>query len=243
VNTLPATEAINDAEEAGTLARELATAFRGMIEFCKEAYKLSPPEALAKALEASPDYEASILNGPADQVSWIGLEYVAQQDPGKAARRWEEVKGEALAELRSGHRAAKAMEGYGTHCWARAQFLAVRRDLMEAWQPRNGVERLLIDTMAQAQTAQLYWLELLTLRCSTDSSGPKRQEGRWEPVKMSDAEAVEQAAALADRFNGIFLRTLKALRDLRRQVPGVVVQNAAQVNVGQQQVNVNAGKE
>ena len=44
-----------------------------------------------------------------------------------------------------------------------------------------------------------------------------------------------------ERFHAIFLRTLKALRDLRRQVPGVVVQSAGQVNVGQQQLNVSAG--
>ena len=46
---------------------------------------------------------------------------------------------------------------------------------------------------------------------------------------------------MVERFNGIFLRTLKALRDLRRQVPGVVVQNAGSINVGQQQLNVSAG--
>ena len=46
---------------------------------------------------------------------------------------------------------------------------------------------------------------------------------------------------MAERFNGMFLRTLKALRDLRRQVPGVVVQNAGSINVGQQQLNVSAG--
>jgi hypothetical protein len=126
------------------------------------------------------------------------------------------------------------------HCWARAQFLAVRRDLLEAWQPRNGVERQLIDMLAQAQTGYLHWLELLTLRCSTDSSGRKREEGRWEPVKLSDAEAREQAVAMGERFHGMFLRTLKALRDLRRQTPGVVVQKAGQVNVGRQQVNVNS---
>ena len=51
----------------------------------------------------------------------------------------------------------------------------------------------------------------------------------------------EQAEAMAGRFNGICGRTLKALRNLRRQVPGVVVQNAGQVNVGQQQLNVSAG--
>ena len=55
---------------------------------------------------------------------------------------------------------------------------------------------------------------------------------------MDDAEAIEQAMAMGDRFNRIFLRTLRALRDLRRYAPTVVVQNAGQVNVGGQQVNV-----
>jgi hypothetical protein len=47
---------------------------------------------------------------------------------------------------------------------------------------------------------------------------------------------------MVERFNTMFLRTLKALRDLRRQVPGVVVQTAGQVNIGGQQVNVAAGE-
>jgi hypothetical protein len=40
---------------------------------------------------------------------------------------------------------------------------------------------------------------------------------------------------MVDRFNRIFLRTLRALRDLRKHAPTVVVQNAGQVNVGEQQ--------
>jgi hypothetical protein len=238
MNTLPATEMASDPQEAASLARELAAAFKGMIEHYKEVYKLSPAEALAKAQEASDGYLASVLNGPADQVSWHGLNYLAAKDPEAAARRWEEAKAQALLELRSGHRAGKAMEGYGSSCWTRAQFLAVRRDLMEGWQPRNGIERQLIDMMAQAQTAHLYWLDMLTLRSST-SSGRKREKGRWEPQAITDTEAIKEAAEMVERFNGIFLRTLKSLRDLRR-MPGVVVQNAEQVNVGQQQVNVAA---
>jgi hypothetical protein len=148
-----------------------------------------------------------------------------------AAQRCAEVKGQVLLELRSGHRAAKAMEGYGSNAWTRAQFLAVRRDLMEAWQPRNGVERQLVDMMAQAQTAHHYWLKTLTFRASC-SSGRKRDDGRWEAETVEDAEAIRQAAAMAERFHGMSLRTLKALRDLRRQTPGVVMQNAGQVNMG-----------
>jgi hypothetical protein len=237
MNKLPATETASDPQEVGTLARELAAALKGMIEYYKDVYKLSPAEALAKAQEASDGYLASILKGPADQVSWHGLDHLARRDPQAAARRWEEVKAQALLELRSGHRAAKAMEGYGSNAWTRANFLAVRRDLMEGWQPRNGIERQLIDMMAQAQTALMYWLDILTLRSSC-SSGRKRGEGRWEPETISDAEAIEQAAGMVERWNGMFLRTLKALRDLRR-TPGVVVQGAGQVNFAQQQVNVN----
>jgi hypothetical protein len=238
VNTLPVTE---DAQEAGTLARELAAAFKGLVDCYRDQWKMSAAEAVAKVEELSPGFEESVLKGPADQVSWPGLEHIALRDPGKAAQRWEEVKAQALLELRSGHRAAKATEGHGTHCWTRAQFLAVRRDLTDAWQPRNGVERQLIDMMAQAQTAQLYWMETFTLRSSCGSSAWKRGEGRWEPETVSDAEAMEQAARMVERFQGMFLRTLKALRELRR-MPGVVVQNAGQVNVGAQQLNVNAAQ-
>ena len=43
---------------------------------------------------------------------------------------------------------------------------------------------------------------------------------------------------MVDRFNRLFLRTLRALRDLRRYAPSVTVQHAAQVNIGGQQVNM-----
>ena len=53
-----------------------------------------------------------------------------------------------------------------------------------------------------------------------------------------DAEALEQAGAMVDRFNRILLRTLRALRDLRRYSGPVIVQNGGQLNVANQQVNV-----
>jgi hypothetical protein len=49
---------------------------------------------------------------------------------------------------------------------------------------------------------------------------------------------MEQAAAMADRFNRLALRTLRQLRDLRRYAPQVTIQSAAQVNIGGQQVNL-----
>ncbi len=43
---------------------------------------------------------------------------------------------------------------------------------------------------------------------------------------------------MVDRFNRLFLWTLRDLRDLRRYAPSVTAQNAAQLNIGGQQVNL-----
>jgi hypothetical protein len=44
-----------------------------------------------------------------------------------------------------------------------------------------------------------------------------------------------------DRFNRIFLRTLRALQDLRRRTPTVIVQNVGQVKIGEQQTSPRNG--
>ena len=64
------------------------------------------------------------------------------------------------------------------------------------------------------------------------------EHGAWQPPRMDIAAAMEQSAAMADRFHRLFMRTLRALRGLRRYAPPVLVQNAGQVKVGGQQVNV-----
>jgi hypothetical protein len=43
---------------------------------------------------------------------------------------------------------------------------------------------------------------------------------------------------MAERWNRMFLRTLRALRELRRYAPTITIQNAGQVNIGSQQLNV-----
>lgn len=105
----------------------------------------------------------------------------------------------------------------------------------------DDVERQLLDVLAQAQASWLYWMGMLSTRTMMESTANKRlrdEHGCWQPPRVTDAEALEQAAAMADRFNRIFLRTLRALRDLRRYAGPVIVQNAGQVNVAGQQVNV-----
>jgi hypothetical protein len=52
--------------------------------------------------------------------------------------------------------------------------------------------------------------------------------------------AIEQAMQMIDRYNRLFLRTLRQLRDLRRYSTPVKINNPQQVNIatdGGQQVN------
>jgi hypothetical protein len=50
-------------------------------------------------------------------------------------------------------------------------------------------------------------------------------------------QVIGRMAAMIERFNRLFVRDLRALRDLRRVA--VVVGNAGQVNVAENQVNVS----
>jgi hypothetical protein len=59
----------------------------------------------------------------------------------------------------------------------------------------------------------------------------------WLPPRLAEAEALEQAAILADRYQRAFLRLMKAYRDNRRLF-GALIVAGGQVNIGEQQVNV-----
>ncbi len=230
--------------EAGVLAGELGKSFGQMVQLYEEHYSLPREEAVRRVTEPMPDGDLRALSCPPDQVSWIDLHLIARTDPDRSTARWEEVKRAALDEVRAGHRAAKAVEvgGLNDGAWQRAQFLALREELSADWQPRNGIERQLLDTMAQAQANYLVWLHRLTTYTSLESCTNDRRlkdEGRWEAPRQSDADATDQAAAMMDRFNRIFLRTLRALCDMRRHRTPVIVQNGGQMNVAHQQVNLN----
>jgi hypothetical protein len=228
--------------DAGVLAGELGKSFGEMVEGYERYFSLSRDEAIRRAAEPSPDGGERALAGPPDQVSWLDLHLVARTDPDRAAARWEEVKRAALEELRTGHRAARAVEAAANGPWQRAQFLALREELAADWQPRNGIERQLLDTMAQAQAGYLYWVHMLTIRTELESVTNDRrlkEEAKWGPPRQSDADALDQAAAMMDRYNRIFLRCLRSMCDMRRHSAPVIVQKGGQMNVAQQQVNLN----
>jgi hypothetical protein len=226
-------------DEARELAAEVAKSFREMVGHYRQHYKLSDEEARAKASECPDPLYDHALGCPADQVSWFALDALAQRDPDRAAARWEEVKRAARGEVASGHRAARSLEGGESRCWSRARFIAVRSELSAAWRPRNAAEQHLVDQLAQWQVLQWQCLESYTAYDEVTATRARRTGPDGTPGLrlQSDADRLEQAAAMTERFHRLYLRTLRALQAMRR-LPPVVVRAAGQVNIGHQQVNI-----
>ena len=89
----------------------------------------------------------------------------------------------------------------------------------------------------------LFWMGSMNVQ---GQSVNKRQTrdlhayGYIEPPRVEAAEAMELAASMADRFHRTFLRTLRALRDLRRYSPTIRVHNEGQMNIAAQQFNTTS---
>ena len=96
--------------------------------------------------------------------------------------------------------------------------------------------------MAQAHLQYLHWqMRFNTLTKDMPCETPKRAWSK-EPwlARLTQAEATNQAANMADRYQRTFLRTQRALRDLRRH--SVTIGRVDQLNMGEQQVNIKEGK-
>jgi hypothetical protein len=158
-------------------------------------------------------------------VTWAELDELANTSHQRAADLWEGVKQAALGAVRSGDYAAAVLDGHKAVPFERALFLALRAELAEGLRPQNGLERQLVDMMAQAQATMYSSLRGVSVR----------DDYACKPC--------EPPGAMADRFNRMFLRTLRAFQDLRRGPPAVLVQNlGGQVNVANVQANGQNGR-
>jgi len=178
---------------------------------------------------------------PAD-LTWYDITDAIARDEAAGWAMWGTVRRTTRDELAGGVMAGQAIEGYHARPYARAALLAIREALADGLQPRNGMERLLIDGMAQAWTMHLRWLGKHVKADSLDAIRVERdvrQRDGWEPPKLSEAEAVDRAAQMADRFQRQFLRLMKCYRDGRRLIGSMTVLGG-QVNVAEQQFVVDA---
>lgn len=173
-----------------------------------------------------------------EHLGWFDITTEMARDERAGWALWESVKGKARHDLATGQAAGAAVEGFDATPFERAQFVAVREALADGLQPRNGLEWLLLDTMAQALTLHRRWLAQHATMAGLDATRVAREAdrmGQWAPARLSEAEAVDRAAMHADRALRTFLRTLKAYRDGRKLIGSLTV-TGGQVNVADTQL-------
>ena len=257
------------ATEFGSLLRELQHSYLKRVAYyrSKAGGSYSLEESREAAYHACTNEEEAkqqldqLRSYPLDLISFADILPLMTIAPRMAEDFWGEMKVEALMEFESGHLASKALMpvGYMRTAWNTACYLGLRASLKDEWQPRGGIELSLIDMLAQAFLQYQYWVKQSVLRTQTEPrqeapeytqwKSRKREEmkaggwghGWWDIPYVREKEAIEHAAQMADRWNRIYMRTLRNLRDLRRYSTPVTINNPQQVNIaadGGQQVNV-----
>ena len=170
-----------------------------------------------------------------EQLRWHNLADAELDREGASQLLWEHIKERAREELRSGTLAAIVVaenQSPITH----ARFLARREALIEEWQPRGGQEMQMVETLAQLQTLQDHWMQICVQRTLFDAQEESyriKTEGKWRMMPIGKDALMEQAHEMLGRVNGMMLRTVRALRDLRRYSAQVIINNPQTVNVAQ----------
>ena len=190
-------------------------------------------DSLEDALDAAPE-----------DVTWTAMARLEDQQPGSFAILWERLKEYARDELESGQRAASVAVG-DHRAISRARFLVLREKYIAEWQPRNVLESQMIDAICQAQTIREYWMTLATERVAIECEIERfwvEYNGKRSEKRIDGSESAREAREEAERWDRVFIRAVRALRDLRRYSTAVIVNNqGGQVNVasdGGQQTNV-----
>lgn len=251
----------------GSLLRELQHAYIEPVAYYRSASggSLGLEEARAKAYHACKDFEEAkriydkMMSYPLDCLDFVDLAEMWPVAPRIAEGIWEKLKAEAGDKFESGHLATEAVcpKHYMRTAWSVASYLGLRESFIAEWEPRGGIELSLIDILTQAFLQYQYWMKQSVVRTQTEARHEaegytawkqgKRQEyeahgwlpGYWDIPYVSEQQAIEHAAIMADRWNRIYMRTLRNLRDLRRY--SVTINNPQQVNIasdGGQQLNV-----
>ena len=206
--------------------------------------------------EPLPTVEGIILGTPTENLTWGLLGGNADIHPEAVALRWAELRQEAADELASGGRLARAV-GDGKPI-QRARMLAIRDGFVEELQPKGSVELALLDQAVMSYTGMLEWQERLTeLAIETDgqevmvsqlkqaidyeekwgTSKARRERAddlhRYEALRAREAEC----ARMVERYQRMFMRTLRQFREMRRMLASVHIHNQGQVNIAERQIN------
>lgn len=228
--------------EVARLAGMLARLFRDRVDGYVTDMRLPLDDAVALQGNINRHELERLERTDLPSVTWDQLTAAAALDPDQAMAVWERMKAEAIAALADGSRAADLL-GTSLMPNARARFFAQLAAMRDDFQPRSGIEAALVDAAALAFWEHLMWLghaHFLAANEAQEQRQSVESRSAWELPRVTAMEARREAVEMADRYHRMFLRNVRALRDFRRSGSAVMVQNAGQVNVGAQQVNVGA---
>lgn len=206
-------------------------------------------------------YFKGVMAAPVDTLDFRDLIVLDLQSPQVAEDVWKLIKREARHEFADGHQAAQSLENLTefNDAWARARYLGVRESFCREWRPRGGIELSMIDQVAQAWVQQQFWTSELVKRSQNEpreenvqflewKTKEKKENTRqwgggfWDLPYVDQEKAIENAAAMVERFQRMYFRAIRALRDWRRYSPQLTINNANQVNIGSDgcgQVQIN----
>jgi len=215
-------------------------------EGLKQLWTAEKIEAFASGADDTHAIE-HLRSTPVDKISWHDVGSACEEDFEKATLCVQAVFNAAEDHVKSGVYAASAL--HSNSPFEKAQFSFIRNAFMDEWQPRGGIEASLVDTLAQCYVAWQYWLGIsFSIAINEDSIIVQKKrnktsydEGGWQAPRLTASEYLDRATQMADRFNRMFLRILRQMRDLRRYAAPVTINNPKQVNIaaeGGQQNNV-----
>lgn len=150
-----------------------------------------------------------------DQVTFDEIECLSRDHPEEALARWEEVKAADRQDLANGWHAAR---GVSFEAWDRARFLAIREQFHLLWPPRNGVESMLLDEIAQYEMLRQNLVGSL-------SKGP--WIGNYESGKAH--QATVEIGRMIERLQRLIHYALRTLVGIRRAQPVVQRQTIAAI--------------
>jgi hypothetical protein len=208
----------------------------------------TPEQIEAEASGAGTQGAIAKLRGTSfERISWHDVSAAHEENPEATILCIQSLFDGAEAYVKGGVYANNAI-GFKSP-FERAQFSYIRNTFITEWQPRGGIEASLVDTLAQCYVAWQYWLARSFSIANNEDSVIEQKartkkpydDGNWQAPRLTAAEYLERATQMADRFNRMFLRILRQMRDLRRYAAPVTINNPKQVNIaneGGNQTNV-----
>ncbi len=198
-----------------------------------EAEKMKGQAPLPEGHYWTDSVEDALTMSPED-LSWNAIAQFEEEHPGSFDTIWSRVKQYARNELESGQRAASVAVG-NQRPIMRARFLVLREKYIREWEPRNVLEGELIDAVCQARTIRDYWMTLATERVAVECELERyyvMQRGQRTERTIDGSQSAREAREEAERWDRVFIRSVRALRDIRRYTTAVIVNNqGGQVNV------------